>query len=193
VSRARDPPDRAHQLPVQATRNLPCTANRKGSITMRPPRLLAWLPGLALAAALLAPTAVHATETQTYHVSGTGTEPQLLNPCSGTTGTLTFAYQGVTHITELDSGLFQAAGSTTGTWSLLPDDPTQPSYTGHTVSSSEQTFLNFTSGWTVTSTVHVILHGSDGSLLKLRALSHVTANPDGTVTSYIDVDEVSCL
>ncbi len=119
---------------------------------MRLRRPLAWLPGLALAAVLLAPTVALATETETIHFSGAGTEPELINPCSGATGTLTFAYQGVLHITELDRGTYQAALSSTGTWSVVPDDPTQPSYTGHT-----------------------------------------EVNPDGTVISYIDVDEFTCL
>lgn len=160
---------------------------------MRLRRLLAWLPGLALAAALLAPTAAHATQTQTFHFSGAGTEPELLNPCTGTTGTLTYTYQGVTHITDLDSGLFQSTLSSTGTWTLVPDDPTQPSYTGQAVNLYEQNFINFTPTWTYTSPFNIILHGSDGSLLKWHGLLHVTGNATGTVTSYIDVDEFTCL
>jgi hypothetical protein len=160
---------------------------------MRPRRLLAWLPALALAAALLAPTAAHATDTQTLHFSGSGTEPELLNPCTGTTATLTYTYQDVTHVTELDSGLFQVAGSTTGTWSLVPDDPTQPSYTGQLVEPVEATYINFSPTWAYTSPLTIILHGSDGSLLKWHGLLHVTGNANGTVTSSIDVDEFTCL
>jgi hypothetical protein len=160
---------------------------------MRLRRPLAWLPGLALAAVLLAPTVALATETETIHFSGAGTEPELINPCSGATGTLTFAYQGVLHITELDRGTYQAALSSTGTWSVVPDDPTQPSYTGHTEEFFEETFLNFTNGSTLTDAFNIILYGSDGSLLKWHGLFHITVNPDGTVISYIDVDEFTCL
>jgi hypothetical protein len=160
---------------------------------MRRLRLLAWLPGLTLAAALLAPAAADATQTQTFHFSGGGTEPGLLNPCTGGTNTLSYAYQGVLHIIELDSGLFHSNESTTSTWTLLPDDPTQPSYTGQRVDSYAQTFRNFNGGWTFTDTLTIILHGSDGSLLKWHGLRHVAATPDGTVTSDIDVDEAVCL
>jgi hypothetical protein len=160
---------------------------------MRRLRLLAWLPGLTLAAALLAPAAADATQTQTFQISGGGTEPGLLNPCTGGTGTLSYAYQGVLHTTELDRGTFQVNLSSTSTWTLLPDDPSQPSYTGRRVSTGEATYLNVTLGWTFNDTFNIILHGSDGSLLKWHGLLHVAATPDGTVTSYIDVDEAVCL
>ena len=156
---------------------------------MRFLRLLAWLTGLALAMALLAPTAALATETETVHVSGTGTEP-LTNPCSGASGTLTFEFKGVVHTTTLDSGTFHGSATNTGTWTFVPDDPTQPSYAGHFASFSEQ---NFTSkNFTLTNTFYVVLHGSDRSLLRLRTFFHVTANANGTVTAVIEVNEVTC-
>jgi hypothetical protein len=157
---------------------------------MRFLRLLAWMTGLALAMALLAPTAALATETETVHVSGTGTEP-LINPCSGASGTLTFEFEGVVHTTTLDSGTFHAAATNTGTWTFVPDDPSQPGYAGEFASFSEQ---NFTSkNFTLTDTFYVVLHGSDGSLLRLRAFFHVTTNANGTVTAFIEVNEVTCL
>jgi hypothetical protein len=147
------------------------------------------MTGLALALALLAPAAALATETETEHVSGTGTEP-LTNPCSGTSGTLTFEFNGVVHTTTLDSGTFHGSATNTGTWTFVPDDPTQPSYAGRFASFSEQ---NFTSkNFTLTDTFDVVLHGSDGSLLRLRTFFHVTANANGTVTAVIEVNEVTC-
>jgi len=157
---------------------------------MRLLRLLAWMTGLALAAALLAPTAALATETETVHVSGAGTEP-LINPCSGATGTLTFEFEGVVHTTTLDSGTFHGSATSTGTWTFVPDDSSQPTYAGHIAGFSEQ---NFTSkNLTLTNTFDVVLHGSDQSLLKLRAFFHITTNANGTVTAFIDVNEVRCL
>jgi hypothetical protein len=157
---------------------------------MRLLRLLAWMTGLALAAALLAPTAALATETETTHVSGTGTEP-LTNPCSGATGTLTFEFEGVVHTTTLDNGTFHGSATSTGTWTFVPDDSSQPSYTGQFASFSEQNFAS--KNFTLTNTFYVVLHGSDGSLLKLRAFFHVTTNANGTVTAFIEVNEVTCL
>jgi hypothetical protein len=147
------------------------------------------MTGLALAMALLAPTAALATETDTVHVSGAGTEP-LTNPCSGASGMLTFEFNGVVHTTTLDSGTFQGSATNTGTWTFVPDDPTQPSYAGHLASFSEQ---NFTSkNFTLTDSFYVVLHGSDGSLLRLRAFFHVTTNANGAVTAFIEVNEVAC-
>src|SRR6266705_3558645 len=103
-------------------------------------RLLAWLTGLALSGALLAPTAALAAQTETIHVSDSDSFAHV-NPCSGATGTLTVAFSGVLHITTLDNG-----------------------------------------------TVHV----SDGSLLKMHVLYHRTVNANGTVTSSIETEKLTC-
>ena len=47
---------------------------------MRPRQLLAWLPALMLSAALLAPTAAFATQTQTMHFSATDSRPEHRTP-----------------------------------------------------------------------------------------------------------------
>jgi hypothetical protein len=160
---------------------------------MRMLRLLTLVAGLALAAALLAPAAALATETETRHFSGSGSE-ELLNPCSGATGTLTFEFAGVVHQTTLDSGIDHSGSTSTGTWTFVPDDPSQPSYTGTSTSFFQQNFINvITQGHTLTDSFSVVLHGSDRSLIKLRTLFHITANADGTVTTVVDVNEVTCL
>jgi hypothetical protein len=61
---------------------------------MRPRRLLAFLPALTLSAALLAPAAAFAAETQTIHFRATDVRAER-NPCSGAPGTLTIMLSGV--------------------------------------------------------------------------------------------------
>jgi hypothetical protein len=99
--------------------------------------------------------------------------------------------EGGAHTTTLDSGTFHGSATSTGTWTFVPDDSSQPTYAGHIAGFSEQ---NFTSkNFTLTNTFDVVLHGSDQSLLKLRAFFHITTNANGTVTAFIDVNEVRCL
>jgi len=45
---------------------------------------------------------------------------------------------------------------------------------------------------TITVADNIVLHGSDGSLGKQHILFHLTVNANGTVTSSIDTDELTC-
>jgi hypothetical protein len=152
-------------------------------------RLLAWLPVLTLSAALFAPAAASATETNTIRFSDTVSRAEL-NPCSGAPGTLTIALSGVIHTTDLEDGAVHVTVTTTGTVSFVPDDSTQPSFTGQLAESSS--YIVNSSNVTITNAENVILHGSDGSLGRQHLLFHLTVNANGTVTSSIDVDEFSC-
>jgi hypothetical protein len=154
-------------------------------------RLLAWLTGLTLAGALLAPTAALATETETetIHFSGTDSRAEF-NPCSGAPGTLTIVFSGVIHTTSLEDGTFHVGVTTTGTVTFVPDDPSQTGFTGHL---AEWFGKNVNSrNYTITNAENVILHGSDGSLGKQHILMHLTVNANGTVTSFIEIDEFTC-
>ena len=157
---------------------------------MRPRQLLAWLPALMLSAALLAPTAAVATQTQTMHFSATDSRDEH-NPCSGAPGTLTIVLSGVLHTTDLGDGTVQMTITTTGTVTFVPDDPSQASFTGHLAGSSSK-IVNARNA-TTTNAENVVVHGSDGSLGKQHILSHVTVNADGTVTASIDIMEFTCL
>jgi hypothetical protein len=152
-------------------------------------RLLAWLTGLALAGALLAPTAALATDTETIHSSGTESMPDV-NPCSGATGTRTTDFQVVFHSTALDNGTFHITGTLTGTISFVPNDPSQPTYTGKLL---ERLSENVNSrNFTHTEILNVILEGSDGSRLKEQLVVHFTVNANGTVTSAIENHRLTC-
>jgi hypothetical protein len=157
---------------------------------MRPRQLLAWLPALMLSAALLAPTAAFATQTQTMHFSATDTRAEH-NPCSGTPGTLTIVLSGVVHTTDHGDGTVQMTVTTTGTVTFVPDDPSQVSFTGHLAESSGA-IVNPRNA-TTTNAENVVVHGSDGSLGKQHILLHLTVNANGTVTSSIDIFEFTCL
>ena len=156
---------------------------------MRLRRLLAWLPALTLSAALLAPAAALATETQTIHFSATDSRAEL-NPCSGAPGTLTIVLSGVIHTTDLGDGTVHLTVTTTGTVTFVPDDPSQASFTGHLAewSGGNTNARNAT----ITNAENVIVHGSDGSLGKQHILIHSTVNANGTVTSSIDIIEFTC-
>jgi hypothetical protein len=156
---------------------------------MRRRRLLAWLTGLTLSAALLAPAAAFATEPETIHFSGTDSRAEA-NLCSGAPGTLTIVFSGVIHTTELENGTVHVTGTTTGTVTFVPDDPSQPSFTGHLAEWFGRN-VNANNS-TVTIADNIVLHGSDGSLGKQHILFHLTVSANGTVTSSIDIDKLSC-
>jgi hypothetical protein len=138
-----------------------------------------------LSAALLAPAAAAAAETETIHFSGTDSRAEQ-NLCSGAPGTLTIVFSGVVHTTLLGDGILHMTGTTTGTVTFVPDDPSQPSYTGHLTERSGQGVD------TITIANNIVLHGSDGSLGKLHILFHLTVNANGTVTASIDTNRLTC-
>ena len=139
-----------------------------------------------LPAALLAPAAAAlAAETETIHFSGTDSRAEQ-NLCSGAPGTLTIVFSGVIHTTALGDGTLHMTGTTTGPVTFVPDDPSQPSYTGHLTEQSSQ------GTDTITIADNIVLHGSDGSLGKLHILFHLTVNANGTVTTSIDTNRLTC-
>jgi len=156
---------------------------------MRLRRLLAWLTGVTLSATLLAPAAAFATETNTIHFSDSISRAEA-NPCSGAPGTLTIVFSGVIHTTDLEDGTFHVTVTTTGTVTFVPDDPSQPSFTGHLAEWFGQNVNSRNS--TIANAENVVLHSSDGSLGKQHILFHLTVNANGTVTSSIDTDEFTC-
>ena len=156
---------------------------------MRRRLLLAWLTGLTLSAALLAPAAAFATETETIHFSGTDSRAEA-NLCSGAPGTLTIVFSGVIRTTDLEDGTVHVTGTMTGTVTFVPDDPSQASFSGHLAESHGE--ITNPSNAVETNAENVVVHGSDGSLGKQHILFHLTVNANGTVTSSIDTDQLTC-
>jgi hypothetical protein len=157
---------------------------------MRPRRLLAFLPALTLSAALFAPAAAFAAETQTIHFRATDVRAER-NPCSGAPGTLTIMLSGVIQITDLGDGTVHETVTTTGTVTFVPDDPSQASFSGSLAESSS--VITNPRNAVTTNAENVVVHGSDGSLGKQHILIHTTVNANGTVTSSIEVVEFTCL
>ena len=151
--------------------------------------LLACLMGLTLSAALVAPAAASAAQTETIHFSGTDSRASA-NLCSGVPGTLTIVFSGVLHTTGLADGTSHVTGTMTGTVTFIPDDPSQPSYTGHLTEWFGENLNSSNSTSTVAD--NIVLHGSDGSLGMQHILMHLTVNPDGTVASSIDANRLTC-
>jgi hypothetical protein len=154
-------------------------------------RMLAWGAVLGLLVALFTPMAALAqAETTTVHFSDTVTFPDF-NPCTGATGTTTDTFKGVTHVTALPDGSFHETTTVTDRFTFVPDDPSQPTYTG------KGTFwaganLNSQNNFTATVTINVHAKGSDGSRLTLHVVAHVTLHADGTVTVEFEKERLTC-
>ena len=154
-------------------------------------RMLAWGAVLGLLVALLTPMAALArAETTTTHFSGTDSFPDV-NPCTGVPGTLTSTFKGVTHVTALPDGSFHDTTTVTDRITFVPDDPSQPTYTGKSTfwaggNLSSQNHFTFT----ITASFHV--KGSDGSRITGHTVAHVTLHPDGTVTVEFERDRLRC-
>src|SRR5262252_8931642 len=118
---------------------------------------------LLMVLVLLSAPAALTTETATIHFSGIDSRAEQ-NLCSGAPGTLTIVFSGVIHTTDRGDGTLQM----TGTVTFVPDDPSQPSYTGHLTERSGA------GAGTVTIADNIVLHGSDGSLGKQHILFHRT-------------------
>ena len=153
-------------------------------------RLLAGGAIVALLVTLLTPmVALAQATTTTIHFSGTQSSADV-NPCTGAPGTLTETAKGVTHTTELSNGSFHETTTVTESVTFVPDDPSQPTYTGHATfwdgeNSNTKTF-------TVTFTGHINVKGSDGSRITEHFVAHVTVHSDGTVTVEFETDRLSC-
>jgi hypothetical protein len=120
------------------------------------------------------------TFTQTFHnATDSFATP---NPCTGAPGTVTITYNGVLHFTVNKAGDFWATGTQTGDFVFVPDDPTQPTYTGHFTtwfgdSDNRQNEVEHS-----TFTVHGT--GSDGSTLQFHDTMHLSVSASGAVVSF---------
>jgi hypothetical protein len=153
-------------------------------------RMLAGGALLALLIALLTPMAAFAqAETTTVHFSGTESSADV-NPCTGAPGTATETLHGVSHLTELPNGTAHAATTVTGTFTFVPDDPSQPTYTGHATFRNGENLNSKTI--TATFTGHVNVRGSDGSQITDHFVAHVTINANWTAAVEFETERLRC-
>jgi hypothetical protein len=106
-------------------------------------------------------------------------------------GTTTETFKGVTHVTALPNGSFHETTTVTDRFTFVPDDPSQPTYTG------KGTFwaganLNSQNNFTATVTFSAHATGSDGSRVAFHGMAHVTLHADGTVTVEFERDRLNC-
>lgn len=155
-------------------------------------KTLSWSIALGLAAILAAPAAAHAqAETQTIHFSGTTQTQPAVNPCSGAPGTFTETVtQGVEHLTTNPDGTYHQSFRIVTAITFSPDDPSQPTLTGTSTDGTGQNVTAKTS--TLTARFSGRATGSDGSVVSLSGVTHVTANASGTVTVAFQIERVSC-
>jgi hypothetical protein len=86
-----------------------------------------------------------------------------VNPCTGDPGTVTVTYNGVFHTTIDPTGGFHVTGTIAGTFEFVPDDATQPTYTGRVTNwFGGNIGANGEGFW---STFSVTGFGSDGSVI----------------------------
>jgi hypothetical protein len=153
-------------------------------------RMLAGSALLALVVALLTPVAAFAqATTTTNHFSFSFSHPDI-NPCTGAPGTLTENLKGVIHITELASGKVHEAATVTETFTFVPDDPSQPTFTGKATFRNGANFNTKT--FTATFTGHIMARGSDGSRIAAHSVAHITVHLRGTVSAEFFKDRLSC-
>jgi hypothetical protein len=124
------------------------------------------------------------TNTQVVH-DVTQTTPEV-NACTGAPGSLTVTYHEVSHTTWHD-GTGGTSIAINGTFSFVPTDASQPSYTGHYALTlvHEEHFAHDTS----TFTLNMRWIGSDGSVLEVHEGGHYTVTSSGV---YVSFDSSRC-
>jgi hypothetical protein len=107
-------------------------------------------------------------------------------PCTNTPATITTTSNGALHVTSLTSGIgagtFWFTITQTGSVTIVPDDPTKPTYTGHF------TFWDGDNGnlknGTETFILEVRLFGSDGTVINGHLLEHATISATGATLEF---------
>lgn len=120
------------------------------------------------------------TFTQTFH-NAVQTMPSN-NPCTGASGNVTLVYNGVFHYTINKAGDFWDTSNQTGTFTFVPDDTSQPSYTGTFHMWFGDSFNNHNQVNHFTFQVHGI--GSDGSTLDFHETAHFSVSASGMVQTF---------
>lgn len=114
-----------------------------------------------------------------------------VNPCSGATGTFAgTSVNGVLHETINKAGDVWDTGTLTGTFQFVPDDPTQPTYTGHGETWFGDSFNN------QNQVNHFTLHfqgtGTDGSTVDIQETGHISTNANGVPVVVFDKFNATC-
>ncbi len=135
-----------------------------------------------------APASARAT-TETIHVTNVTESHPDANPCSGATGTFSQTYSGVFHSTELPNGTSWFTGTLHGTATFVPNDPTQPTYTGKFTAwfGDENNLKNGVEH----ETFRIRVQGTDGSVIMEHEVAHLGTSASGLTFSF-DKDRLTC-
>lgn len=102
----------------------------------------------------------------------------FVDPCSGATGTVTTTLNGVIHEVIRPVATFMQVNNVSGTFTLVPDDPTSPTSTGRFTSVSVGAGGANAAGGSI-----LVARGtaSDGTEFDLRFQLHLTQNGLGVI------------
>jgi hypothetical protein len=124
------------------------------------------------------------TYTETEH-GVTQTEVDNSGEVCGLTGTVTYTYNAVFHITQLANGTYHVTGTTEATFTFVAD--TGVTYTGHFAQWFGENSNQQNAEGTFTFTV--IGRGSDGSTLRFHETAHFSVSASGADLTF---DKISC-
>lgn len=131
-------------------------------------------------------------QTQTFHIKNATVDfGPSANPCSGATGDLMGTdINGIMHETVNKAGDDWGTSTLTGQFLFTPDDPTQPTYTGHGTQWGGGSDNNQNSVGHFTFSLHMT--GSDGSSITFHETGHMSTNANGDPTVVFDKQSVTC-
>ena len=105
-----------------------------------------------------------------------------VNPCTQVVGTLTSTTNSIIHTTVNGAGDVWVTSTSTGSFTFAPNSPGTPSYSGQMTfwfgASLNQNNLVFHDTGSVTA------HGTDGSLIKLHMVDHLSFSATGFQNSF---------
>ena len=135
-----------------------------------------------------APAGARAT-TETIHITNVTESNPDANPCSGVPGTFSQTYSGVLHSTVLPNGTSWFTGTIHGTATFVPNDPTQPTYTGKFTAwfGDENNLKNGVE----TETFRIRVQGTDGSVIMEHEVAHLGTSASGLTFSF-DKHRLTC-
>ncbi len=130
------------------------------------------------------------TETEHQHQEVLLSEATL-NPCNEEPGTLTVVGNSVFHVTFFENGDESwVTGTLTGKATFTPSDPGGVSATGHFTAWFGEAHNNKNEVAHFTNTV--ILKGSDGSHISIKARSHASTNAAGEPSVLFETEKTTC-
>jgi hypothetical protein len=108
----------------------------------------------------------------------------------GETYDFTFTYSGVIHTTEFPDGSTEVHATFAGILVAEPQDGTGPTYSGR----SEYAFNLGTNDDPFTTTVPIVLRGSDGSMVRSISVLHSMETPSGVEVGFeFENTEARCI